>query len=175
VLLGTYVGAETGIGAWLTHYVVSTHHVSLDYAGTCLAFYWSGLAAGRLLLGGLAHRVRQERLILALAVLATAGLAVALRAPSAPGAFLGFTVTGLGFSGIFPATIALGGQYRPQAATQVTRLLIIGAGVGGVAVPWTMSAIVAHAGVGAGMGFYTAVAAMMIALALALPRSAHSA
>ncbi len=170
VLLGVYVGVETGIGSWLTEYMTAARGLPLAQAGTCLALYWLGLAVGRLVLGILPQRVREERLLLGLATFATVALVAGLAASDPGGARLGLALTGLGFSGIFPAAIALGGRYDPEATARMTRTLIGGAAVGNITIPWTMAVIVGRAGVGAGMGFYAAMTALMVALVARLPR-----
>jgi len=166
VLLGLYVGNETGIGAWLTKYMMSARQVSLPYAGNTLSLYWLGLAAGRLVLSGAAHRTSEERLLVVLSAFSTLAMAGGILAGDSWLAALCFAGTGLGFSGIFPAVIALGGRLQPHRTAAVTSVLITGAGIGGIVIPWTMSAIADGAGLVAGMSFYVATTAAMIALAL---------
>lgn len=170
VLLGLYVGVEMGIGGWLTKYMVTVRHVALDTAGNTLSVYWLGLAAGRFILSVLSHRFREESLILVLAGAATTALAAALLSPTLWGATAGFAATGFGFSGIFPAVIALGGRHHPHDTAQVTSMMIAGAGLGGIVVPWLMSAIADRGGLVAGMTFYLATAAIMVLLAAVLRR-----
>ncbi len=170
VLLGLYVGNETGLGAWLTKYMVSARQVSLSYAGNTLSLYWLGLTAGRLVLSGSAHRTSGERLLLGLTVFSSLALAAAILAGDAWLAALCFAGTGLGFSGIFPGVIALGGRLQPHRAAAVTSILITGAGIGGIVIPWTMSAIADRAGLVPGMMFYVATTAAMIALAVLVSR-----
>ena len=164
--LGVYVGTETGIGAWLTKYMVTVREVGLIYAGNTLSLYWLSLAVGRLLLSLLAHRVREEPLLVGLAMLSLAGVAAALTAPLPLGAALGFALTGFGLSGIFPGIIALGGRYYPDDVARVTSHLIAGAGAGGIVIPWLMSAIAERAGLIAGMTSYGVGCALMTLLAV---------
>lgn len=174
IALAAYVGAEIGIGGWLTKYMVSEHHVTLTYAGTVLSLYWLGMAAGRLALTVLAHRVRDELLLIGLAASATVAGAAALLAPSPMSAAVCFALTGLGFSGIFPAAIALAGRRYPDDTAAVTSTLIAGGAIGGISIPWIMSAIADGFGLVAGMGFYAlmtaVVAALTVAVKLALSR-----
>ncbi len=170
MLLGVYVGVEVGVGTWLTKYLVTARGATLASAGTALSLYWLGLAAGRLALSVFAHRIREETLLLVLTIAATASLAGTLLAGSAASATVIFAIAGAGLSGIFPATIALGGRHHPHNAARATSLLVAGAGVGGIAIPWTMSAVSDAAGVIAGMAFYAAAAATMIVLAALLFR-----
>jgi len=119
----------------------------------------------------LAHRFPEERLLLGLSLLALAAFCGALAAPGSVGAFVGFGLTGLGFSGIFPGVMALNGRYGPEAAARTTGTLITGAALGNIVIPWTMAAIVGRAGIGAGMGFYAAMAVVMVGLVAVLPRA----
>jgi FHS family glucose/mannose:H+ symporter-like MFS transporter len=164
-LLGIYVGVENGIGAWLTKYMVAVHRSTLAEAGNVLSLYWLALALGRLALSVSAHRMAETRLILALSVLSTGGLAAALLlAGSDRSAAAGFVVAGLGFSGIFPAVISLGGRAGPHDTGAVMGVLVTGAAIGGIAIPWSMSALADRAGLTAGMVFYLASCACMTLL-----------
>lgn len=168
LLLGLYVGCETGIGSWLTEYLTAARGLSLAEAGSAVALYWLGLTGGRLALSGFAHRVRDELLIAIAAMLASATLAGALACASARAAIVGFVATGVAFAGIFPAAIALGGRRDPADVARVTSLLIAGAGVGGIAIPFAMATIAEAAGVASGMWLYAGLAATMAAVSLAL-------
>lgn len=170
VLLAMYVGAEIGIGSWLTKYLTAVRSFSLTEAGGALSLYWLGLAAGRLALSLLAHRVRDEAVLLALTLVTVAALASALLVASPALAVLCFGATGLGFSGIFPAVMALGGRHHLEDVAGVTSVLVAGAGIGGIVIPWVMSAIADGLGLTAGMGFYLAAATAMVGLTLGVRR-----
>jgi fucose permease len=175
VLLAVYLGAETGIGAWLTKYLVGVRGMTLTEAGAALSLYWLGLSAGRLVLTVYAHRVRDERLLVVLASLTLAALVTALLVSDRRAAVASFGVVGLGLSGIFPAVMALGGRRHLDDAARVASLLVAGAGVGGIVLPWVMSAIAEWAGVAAGMAFYAATVAVMVGLTIVIARAAPSA
>jgi fucose permease len=163
-ILGVYVGVEMGIGGWLTKYMVSTRGVTLTYASNALTLYWRGLAAGRLVLSALSHRIGETALLLGLTVVSGMSLPAALLAPAPWLVVLCFAATGLGFSGIFPVVIALGGRHHPHDSAGITSVMITGAGIGGIVVPWAMSAIADVAGLQAGMVFYAVLGASMVAL-----------
>jgi fucose permease len=171
-ILGVYVGVEMGIGAWLTKYMVSQRGVSLTYAGNTLSLYWMGLAAGRLALSWLSHRFGETELLVGLTVVAAVALPAALWVPAAWLCVVGFAVTGAGFSGIFPVVIAIGGRHHPHDVAGITSVMITGAGIGGIVVPWAMSAIADVTGVGTGMAFYAAMGATMVVLAVSIAQSA---
>jgi fucose permease len=165
-MLGVYVGTEVGIGGWLTKYLVTVRGVTLTYAGNALSVYWLGLAAGRLVLSMLSHRIREETLLVGLSLGATVALSSALIVAPPLGAVICAGLTGLAFSGIFPAVIALGGRSHPHDTAGVTSVMIAGAGLGGIIIPWTMSAVAEAAGLVAGMGVYAGLCAAMLVQAL---------
>lgn len=167
-LLGVYVGTEIGIGGWLTKYMVTVRAVTLTYAGNALSVYWLGLAAGRLLLSMLSHRIHEETLLIGLTLGATVALCGALTVEPPLAAVICGGLTGLAFSGIFPAVIALGGRSHPHDTAGVTSVMIAGAGLGGIVIPWTMSAVAEAAGLVAGMALYAALCATMLVQALLL-------
>lgn len=169
-ILGLYVGVEMGVGGWLTKFLVSERGVDLSFAGAVLSAYWLGLAAGRFVLAFAAHYVEERTLLLALTIASTATLTLATFAPGAWTATVLFTATGVGYSGIFPSVIALGGRFQPENTAAITSILISGAGIGGIAVPWLMSAISDGASLTAGMGFYAVMNAAMAVLAALVAR-----
>ncbi|HLY78419.1 MAG TPA: MFS transporter, partial [Caulobacteraceae bacterium] len=170
-ILGVYVGVEMGIGGWLTKYMVSERRTTLTYAGNALSLYWMGLAAGRLMLSALSHRFGETALLLGLTVLSAIALPAGLLAPVPWLAVLCFTITGFGFSGIFPMVIALGGRHHPTDSAAITSVMITGAGIGGIVVPWMMSAIADAAGLTAGMVFYAVMGASMVGLTMLVIRA----
>jgi fucose permease len=170
-MLGVYVGVEMGIGGWLTKYMVSERNVTLTYASNALSLYWMGLAAGRLALSTLSHRVGETALLLGLTLVSALALPAGLLAPAPWLAVLCFALTGLGFSGIFPVVIALGGRHYPHDIAGITSVMITGAGIGGIVVPWAMSAIADAAGLRVGMTFYAIMGASMVALARLVTRT----
>jgi fucose permease len=171
LLLAVYVGVEMGVGAWLTKYMVAVRATTLVYAGNTLSLYWLGLAAGRLILSRSSHYFREETLNLVLALGAAGALTAALLVPGPATATACFALAGLGFSGIFPAAIALGGRYHPHDTAGATSVMVAGAGLGGIVIPWLMSAVADRAGLVAGMIFYVAVAAGLVILALVVKRA----
>jgi fucose permease len=95
-------------------------------------------------------------------------LTVALAAEASGTVVLGFAATGAALSGIFPTVIALGGRLHPHRTARVTTVLIAGGGVGGIVLPWLVSAIAEAAGLIVGMRFYIVLALGMLGLALAM-------
>ncbi len=171
VMLGLYVGVEMGVGGWLSKFLVSTHAMPLAAAGNVLSAYWFALAVGRLLLSAVRLEegaIVEERRLVVLSAMATAALLVATTSDRMWLSAAGFCLTGLGFSGIFPGVVALGGRYQPDAVASATSTLITGAGLGNIVIPWAMSAVAEGAGLHAGMYLYAAMSAAMLAIAVAV-------
>jgi FHS family glucose/mannose:H+ symporter-like MFS transporter len=172
--MAVYVGAEMGLGSWLTKYMMSRHGVALTTAGNVLSLYWLGLTAGRLALSFLAHRTSDERLLVGLTLFASAAVLVAVLSDSPLLSAIGFTATGLGFSGIFPGIIALGGRLHPHSAARATSALVAGAGIGQITLPWCMSLLADVAGLNTGMTMYALLCLLLAAIAVQIQRrTAH--
>lgn len=171
--MAVYVGAEMGIGSWLTKYMMSVHGSSLTAAGNVLSLYWLGLTAGRLALSLFAHKVSDERLLLGLTLFATLSVIVAQTASSATVCAMGFIGTGLGFSGVFPGIVAIGGRYHPNTTARATSVLIGGAGLGQIVLPWLMSALADRAGMVRGMAVYVLLTALLVMLSLVIVQHVH--
>ncbi len=168
LMLAAYVGAEMGIGGWLSKYMVEIRGVDLSYAGTTVSLYWMGLAAGRLILSATSQYFSEERLVLGLTIWAAAAFAFGLVTQQPALAVGAFALTGLGFSGIFPGVVALAGRYHPQNVAGITSVVVTGAGLGAIIIPWVMSAVADGFGLVAGMGFYLLMCGLMIVLAVAI-------
>lgn len=171
LMLGVYVGTEMGIGNWLTKYLVSVRGVELTAAGRALSLYWLGLTVGRLALSLMSHHFAQARLLVGLAVFASLAFCGALLASAGAFEIAGFALIGLGFSGIFPAVIGLGGRYHQRSIAKATSIMIGGAGIGAIVIPWVMSGIADAIGLRAGMAFYGAMCLVMVVLAAVMARS----
>jgi len=173
VTLGLYVGTEMGIGSWLSKFLVSEHGVDIAFGGRVLSLYWGGLAFGRLVLSVVSLRPgREEQQLVWLSAVACAGLSLAILAPTPTLSAMAFVLAGLGFSGIFPGVVALGGRYQPAAVAAATSVIITGAGLGNILIPWSMSAVAESAGLRAGMYVYAAMCGTMLLLAVIVERFA---
>jgi fucose permease len=168
LMLAAYVGAEMGIGGWLSKYMVQVRGADLSYAGTTVSLYWMGLAAGRLILSVTSQHFNEERLLLGLAIWASAAFAFGLVTAHPALAVAAFLTTGLGFSGIFPGVVALAGRYHPENVAGITSVVVTGGGLGGIVIPWVMSAVADGFGLVAGMGVYLLMCGLMIVLAVAI-------
>ncbi|MBW0119512.1 MFS transporter [Pseudonocardia abyssalis] len=113
VLLGVIAGCTAfGEGAltdWGALHLAETLGASAGLAAAGYAGFSLAMATGRLAGGRLLSRFGETRLLGGGALLAAAGMALALLTPSAPLALAGFVLVGLGFANLFPVTIARAG------------------------------------------------------------------
>ncbi|GAA2551530.1 MFS transporter [Pseudonocardia hydrocarbonoxydans] len=113
VLLGVIAGCTAfGEGAltdWGALHLTQSLGASAGLAAAGYAGFSLAMAAGRLAGCRLLVRFGETRLLTGGALLAAAGMALALVAPSAPVALAGFVLVGLGFANLFPVTIARAG------------------------------------------------------------------
>ena len=170
--MATYVGIEIGTGAWIAEYMVRARGASLPAAGWAVALYWLGLTAGRVALTALGHHASPERLVQVATLAASAALAATLSLSSTVASTAGFAVTGFALAGIFPGLMAVGGRWFPHEPARIASRLLIGAGAGGIVLPWAMSAVADQAGVAGGMRCYVVAALALAMLATAVRRRA---
>ena len=165
-VLFLYVGAEFGLGTWVSSYARETAHASVFTGALLTAGYWAALALGRV--GGTLYfsRPRDPARLLSVAI-AGAGLASLLLALasgnlalSAVGAF----GAGLCFGPIWPTTIAIASENSPSNATAAT--VTVG-NAGGMAIPWLQGKVLVGAGPGQGVAVTAVLCAFMFAIVTA--------
>jgi len=131
-----YVGTESAVGGWLASYAKRITNSSGTMWVATPSFFYGALLVGRALAPIALRRISD--LNLARLGLATALLGVvALVASSSLVAVVGSAVViGLGFSAIYPITIALLSHKFESAATRLGSVMFALAGFGGACVPW---------------------------------------
>jgi fucose permease len=108
-----------------------------------LVVFLAGIAAGRLVLGILAHKSQLLKYILTLFALTAAVLSYLLFAsPGSVMAYILLIVSGATISVIFPLIIALTGLKYPEMSGTVMAIIKLGIPVGGIVVPLMLSLLV---------------------------------
>lgn len=161
-LLFLYVGAEFGLGSWVSTYTKQSAHAGVLTAALLTSGFWLALAIGRLLTGAYFRR-RRDALPLLIASAAGAGIAslalaltsgnIAVSAACAFGA-------GLFLGPMWPtivATASEAGQSHDTAAA------VTMGNAGGLAVPWLQGKILVGAGPAQGVAVTAALCALMFA------------
>ncbi len=163
-VLFLYVGAEMGLGAWVSSYARRAAGAGVMAGAGVTAAYWGALALGRLLTGTLLRRGHGPRALLigALMGAGSAALVLALSggqmAVAGPAAFL----TGLCFGPVWPVAVAVGAMAQPG---QAPAFMVTAGNAGGIVFPWAQGAILSSAGPGEGVAMTAAICAVMVALA----------
>ena len=167
LVLFLYVGTELGVSSWVAEYYVRFLGTSVSVGAYMVSVFWAGLLIGRLGLAGYRGQ-RQAELILILASICTLALAFAILMSGPWLAGVGFFVSGLGFSAIYPLVIALVGKYIKRGQGAAIGFVATGGGVGSFAFPFFMAAISDRFGIQRGFLFYIALDIIMAALACAV-------
>jgi fucose permease len=167
-ILLLYVGAESGIGAWLFVFLRSAGGLSDSPASWGVSVYWLGLIAGRMVGGRLGHAVAPREFSIGAAALSAAAIVGLIAAPAAHwlAALMAFLV-GAGFGPIFPNMIAIGAEIFPTEVGRMTSVVAAGSAIGGMIVPWMMGRALVAASPSASMEVALAVTVLMGALCVA--------
>jgi len=174
-VLFLYVGAETGVGAWLFSYLRATLAVSPARASWAVSLYWFGLVAGRMAGGVLANRSAPKTMSVAAAALSAAAIIGVLAGPAAP-LFAGVMIflIGAGYGPVFPNMIAIGAAAFPAEVGRMTSVVAAGGAVGAIIVPWMMGYALAAGGARSSMQVALGITVLMLVF-LCVLRSARAA
>jgi fucose permease len=166
-ILFLYVGAETGIGAWLFLYLRIDGALSESLASWGVSLYWAGLIIGRLIGGRLAHCLAAREFTMLAAAISAAALVVLIAAPTMRGLAAPMIVLiGFGYGPIFPNMIAVGAARFPSEVGRMTSIVVAGGALGGIFVPWIMGRAIVVASPRAAMEFALGITALMAVIAI---------
>ena len=137
------VGIELSLIGILTTLLMEFYGFDQVTSKLGLVAFLAGIAAGRLLLGVLAHKSQLLKYILALFALTAAVLSFLLFAsPGTVMATILLIVSGATISVIFPLIIALTGLKYPEMSGTVMGIIKLGIPAGGIVVPLLLSLLV---------------------------------
>jgi MFS transporter, FHS family, glucose/mannose:H+ symporter len=166
-ILFLYVGAETGIGAWLFLYLRTSGALSESLASWGVSLYWAGLILGRLIGGRLARHIAAREFTMLAAALSAVALVVLIAAPTTRVLAAPMIVLiGFGYGPIFPNMIAVGATRFPSEVGRMTSIVVAGGALGGIFVPWIMGHAIVVASPRAAMEFALAITALMALVAI---------
>ena len=165
-----YVGSELGVSHWLAEYYERVLHSSAFRAQLMPSVLWAGVLLGRVAVSFGYRGSRQAEVLVVLACLCTVSLAVAIVIGDAVGAGVGFFVTGLGYSAVYPLVMVLVGRHFQRGQSVAIGFASTGGGVGCFAMPFVMAAISDHFGLRAGFLFYLSLCVMMTGVTFAILR-----
>jgi FHS family glucose/mannose:H+ symporter-like MFS transporter len=129
-------GNEFTAGGWISTYLQRTFGTGPSAAALVLAGYWAAVMGGRLLSARLVRVLRTERLVVISAGLAFAAAVLLAASPTAGPAMAAAVLLGLGFSAIYPTTLAIVGEsFAAFTGTAFSVVIAVGL-AGGMLAPW---------------------------------------
>jgi len=145
----TYCGIETAISGWIVSFTLRYLHASPYLASLSSSGFWSGMAAGRLLLGHSTDRIGVRRAATIYLLLAIA-VQVAFAFIKVPvGAVVLMTLLGVFMGPLFPSGVVVLTRLLPADLHVRAVSFVASLGqVGGAALPFGIGAFVESAGIG---------------------------
>jgi fucose permease len=163
VVLFLYVGAEFGLGAWVSAYARESADAGVFEGALLTSGYWAALLCGRLISSAYFARGRDSVTLLAIAA-GGAGIASLLLAlttgnlyASAGSAF----AAGLFLGPVWPSTVAIASEGSEAHATAATVTM---GNAGGVAIPWLQGKVLVGAGPAQGVVVTAVLCAVMFVI-----------
>jgi FHS family Na+ dependent glucose MFS transporter 1 len=141
-----YVGAESSFGGWIFTYTLETGLSGEQAAALLTSAFWGALTVGRLLSVPLAARIRPRWLIAGDLLGCVLSLVVILMFPgNLLVVWIGTLSTGLAMASIFPTTLTLA-ERNMTVSGKVTGWFFVGAGAGGMLLPWVIGQLFERVG-----------------------------
>jgi fucose permease len=166
LVLFLYVGAEFGLGAWVSAYVRESADAGVFRAALLTAGYWAALMCGRLISGAYFARGRDSVTLLAVAV-AGAMVASAVLALTTGNLFASAVAAfgaGLFLGPVWPSVLAVATEANEAHATAATVTM---GNAGGVLIPWLQGRVLVDAGPTAGVVVTAVLCGLMLAVIMA--------
>jgi len=144
-----YIGVESSFGGWIYAWSIQVHSVTPPRAATLTSLFWGTVTAGRLLSVPLATRLAPRKLLVG-TVIGTA-LSLALISTLGPTSelivWIAAAGAGLSMAAVFPTTMSFAGRHM-RVTGSTSRWFFIGAGAGGMTIPWGIGQLMDSTGPG---------------------------
>lgn len=142
-----YVGTEVSLGSWSFSFLTQERHGQILFSGWTVSGYWVGLTLGRLLLGRVALRIGNRRLIEACLVGVVIGMVLIWFVPQLFVSAFALCLTGFSLGPIFPTTIALmSDTVSKRILSSAIGFLASLGSMGGALLPWLAGNLAQHLG-----------------------------
>jgi FHS family Na+ dependent glucose MFS transporter 1 len=143
-----YVGAEVGFSNWIYTYAITLNLATTITAAYLTSAFWGLFTAGRLLGIYVAGHVSTHTILFTDLAGCLIGLGlIILGHTSAPMLWVGSSILGLAMASIFPTILMLAGKSMRVTGT-ITGWFLVGAGIGGMSLPWLIGQAFALIGPG---------------------------
>jgi FHS family Na+ dependent glucose MFS transporter 1 len=131
-----YVGIESGFGGWIFTYAKTLGMGSETTSAYLNAAFWTAFTVGCVVATPLAARFRPRYILFGDVAGCLVSLTVILLWPGSRAAlWIGTIGVGMSIASVFPVTLTLAERRMPITST-VTSWLFVGAGAGGMVLPW---------------------------------------
>lgn len=133
-----YVSAEASFGGWIFTYATAAGLGDANSAAYLTSVFWAAFTAGRLLGIPLATRLKPSSMILSDLFGCLVGMSILIIwSESVPALWIGSVLVGISMASLFPTMLVLA-ERRMQLTGRVTRWFFVGAGLGGMFLPWVI-------------------------------------
>ncbi len=131
-----YVGAEVGFSSWIYTYAITLNLATAVTAAYLTSAFWGLFTIGRLFGVWVASRASPRTILFTDLTGCLFGLGmIILGHASAPLLWIGSSIFGLAMASIFPTILILAGK-RLRVTGTITGWFLVGAGIGGMLLPW---------------------------------------
>lgn len=131
-----YVGAEVGFSNWIYTYAITLNLATAVTAAYLTSAFWGLFTVGRLLGIWIASRAPAPTILFTDLTGCLGGLGlIILGHTSAALLWIGSSTLGLSMASIFPTILMLAGK-RLRVSGTITGWFLVGAGIGGMLLPW---------------------------------------
>ncbi len=171
-----YVGAEVTLGTWSFSLLTEERHEPALLSGWVVSGFWLGLTLGRAMLGAVALRLGNVRMIQICLAGVVVGVLLVWLAPLMLTSAVGLWLAGFSLGPIFPTTIALMSQLVPARllAGAVGFMSSLGS-MGAALFPWLAGNLAEWVGLWLVLPYVIALTAAMLALWFGLQVSSRRA
>lgn len=162
-VLFLYVGAEFGLGSWVSAYARESADAGVFEGALLTAGYWGALLCGRLISGAYFARDRDAIVLLGASAAGAciASLLLALTTGNIGASAGAAFAAGLCLGPVWPATVAIASEGSEAHATAATVTM---GNAGGVAIPWLQGNVLVSAGPAEGVIVTAVLCAVMFAI-----------
>jgi fucose permease len=164
-VLFLYVGAEFGLGAWVSAYVRESADAGVFRAALLTAGYWAALMCGRFISGAYFARGRDSVVLLAGAVAGAmiASIVLAITTGNLVASAAAAFGAGLCLGPVWPSVLAIATEANEAHATAATVTM---GNAGGVLIPWLQGRVLVDAGPAEGVVVTAVLCGLMLAVIL---------
>ena len=133
-----YTGSEVGAWGWMSTFMQESLDFSLFLSAASVAVFWIAMTVGRIICGVLTKRISTRNIVIVLASVSSISTLLSVFVSSKLGIWLVIIAMGLGYSSQFPLIMAYGTQKLKVPPNIIFSILIAGAGVGSMTIPYLM-------------------------------------